>query len=419
MSIPGSVLQPGDFVLDRLVLTGATGNSENLDGFFSEINIYEDIFSNFIYGDVVISDSLNLVKLLPITGQETLYVSFNTPKTETKIEKTFRVFSMTDRKIARDTNTQVYRLNFCSQEGFYNNSRVIWKAYNGTISDVVQQIYDKNIKINTNLSIVSKTKNKAKFVGNGLTPYQVINWLTEKSQPLSGASCNFLFYETCQGAYFAAIEDLITKGKNIGKYTSAPAGPIANNYNDSMRRIISFDVSKTNDFLSSQLTGYLGSQAIGVDLIKKQFNINNYDYANEWSKYNHMEDLSFFQPTVTRNSEVVRKVFPIHPGLHNKVSNNLNEKITSIYGNRLSHIHEMTNFKLNMTIPGRTDIQIGNMIDVRIPDTNPPKSTDTVKDKGDVYSGKYMITAIRHKINPKDHSCIVELMRDSISESRD
>lgn len=422
MTVLNSAAQAGDFNLEKLILTSHTGISENLDGFLVELNIYEDMFSNFIYGDIVLSDSLNLIRQLPIKGQETLELTLKTPGLENKIERTFKVFSITDRKVVRDTNTQVYRLNFCSQEGYANNIKILWGAYNGTISDIIQQIYDKNIKVSTDLQILTKTKNKAKFVSNGQTPYQIINWLANKSQPAAGAAANMFFYETCSSAYLASAEDLISRSRTMGKYTSAPAGMPSINYEESLRRIISFDVSKTSDFLGSQLTGYLGSRSISVDMIRKQFSVKDYDHVKEWEKYKHLspknEEIPLFRNDAARNSAVVRRVFPIHPNLHSSVANNLNEKEPGIYGNRLSHLHELTNFKLNMTVPGRTDMEVGNKIEVRIPDTNPPKSTDTVKDKSDVYSGLYLITAIHHKINPKNHSCILEVIRDSMIADR-
>ena len=58
----------------------------DLSEFLVELNLYEDIFSSHIYGDILISDSRNLIDTLPIIGEEFLNIEFFTPTVEEQIK---------------------------------------------------------------------------------------------------------------------------------------------------------------------------------------------------------------------------------------------------------------------------------------------------------------------------------------------
>lgn len=417
----------GDFTVEELSLVSAKGKSVFLDGFLVELNIYEDMFSNFVYGDMVISDSLNLMKLLPIKGSEILTVKIKTPTFPTSIDRKFQVYSVTNRKFVKDTNTQIYTINFMSQEGFVDGAVTLWKSYDGTIDSIVQEVYNDKLKVGTELQVLTGVKNKAKITANGWSPYKIINWLSNKAEPASGKACNFLFWETCQRAYFGSVEDIIKQGdkNNIGEYTYRPMGISINNdgkpesVDTAYKSIMDFRVTKTSDFLQNHINGYLGSRAIGLDLIKKQWKNNDYDHVEKFDDYTHLAKEPLFRSEALRNNQVVRRVMPIHRELFKGFKDNINEKEPELFGNRLSHLAELNNFKLNVIIPGRTDISAGNILSVKIPDTTPPDKAGQQKKSDSVYSGKYLITALRHKFNPKTHSCSLELFRDSVSENKD
>ena len=69
-----SLQSPGDVDIQELFLVTAKGNYINLDSYLIEFNIYEDLFSNTLSGDIAISDSRNLIKELPIMGDEFIVI---------------------------------------------------------------------------------------------------------------------------------------------------------------------------------------------------------------------------------------------------------------------------------------------------------------------------------------------------------
>ena len=92
----------GTVDIQELVIFTNTGKFLDIKDYLSELNIYEDIFSPTMHGDFLFVDSRNLIKELPIVGEEYLYVKLTTPSTEKNIEKIFRIYSITDRELAND-----------------------------------------------------------------------------------------------------------------------------------------------------------------------------------------------------------------------------------------------------------------------------------------------------------------------------
>ena len=84
--------QAGDVDIQELTIISSKGTFLDVRDYLSELNLYEDIFSPSLYGNLLLSDSRNLIKELPIIGDEYLVVKFKTPTIEAPIEKTFRIF---------------------------------------------------------------------------------------------------------------------------------------------------------------------------------------------------------------------------------------------------------------------------------------------------------------------------------------
>jgi hypothetical protein len=71
---------------------------------------------------------------------------------------------------------------------------------------------------------------------------------------------------------------------------------------------------------------------------------------------------------------------------------------------------------MELVIPGRTDIEAGNIIQVKIPKKKAGALTeeDKVQYEDDpLYSGYYLITNLSHKINLKTHYITMDVTRNS------
>ena len=219
MAVKKELSAPGDVDIEDLYIISAEGTHVFVLDYLVEFNIYEDIFSNFLTGDIVISDSANLIGSLPIQGKEYIVIKFTTPGMQDTVSKTFRIYSVTDRLVTNDRTTQLYTLNFCSQECLTDSVTPLYYPFEGSIDTVVDKIFNEYIsnkrtftvspsgslsesKEKTQIKILTKTDNRVKFISPGWTPFKCINWLSSKAIPLNGESCNFLFWESNKNFYF-------------------------------------------------------------------------------------------------------------------------------------------------------------------------------------------------------------------------
>ena len=69
-----------------------------------------------------------------------------------------------------------------------------------------------------------------------------------------------------------------------------------------------------------------------------------------------------------------------------------------------------------MLVPGRTDIEVGRLISVLYPSSEPPnEDLSTVLDP--ILSGLYLISAIHHKITIDRHTMNMEIIKNGISNA--
>lgn len=432
------LLSPGDVYIDRLLLATNKGAFENLIDYLVEVNLHENIFSPFITGSITLSDSRNLIRDMIIMGDEILSISFKTPglDPDRTITKTFRIHGLKEKVYVKDGSTQVYILNFCSIEMFADIDNPIYASFEGKPEDIVKEIFDTYLSNDVNipilktdkftpkksgLTVLSKTKNKIKFVSPGWTPAKCINWICSKSVPLTGAA-DFLFWETAYGFFFGTVNDLIGGGESIGNY--ALTSPVANSspdeINSKMATIKNLIVKQTFDQVSNRLTGYLSSRVIDVDIFNKTYQNVDYDHTLKFPEYNHSEGtkgIPLFEYSSTKQPLNHTELNYTCRKLHTGFDENFDETLKLVYSNRRSNLLELGNFKMDVGIHGRTDIVSGSMINITLPRTSPfgvnEKTSGNSYDE--LYSGRYLITHITHKINLKNHHISMTVTKDTLA----
>ena len=430
---------PGQIDFQTLKLISSNGIVVDLNDYLIEFNLIEDIFSNFLHGQILITDSSNLLSKLPIVGNEVLIVSYGTPSLNSYFEKYFQVYSVTDQKTVSDNNTQTYIIHFCSMEAIFDANLAVYESFTGNASDVAFRIYDTYLKnpryikytensidVNDNIQtsfIFTETQNKLKFISPGWSPSKCLNWLCTKAIPRDGRACDFLFWESTKGFFFASIEDLLIdadKSDTIaGNYYYIPAGTLASD--DIYSKLFlaqSFDVVSFVDNLKNYSNGFYANKVITYDPLMKKYEVTEFDYPSVFDEFTSTEGKTGY-PTFPRdgfrNSESYVRVYPANSKLFSGISQNYTDRIKDIIGNRHTKLNELENFKINITVHGRSDLYAGSIINFNYPDTSNHENTN---DNGTdiLFSGSYLISAIRHKINFRNHVMILELTKNSFAK---
>ena len=443
----------GEVKIERILLIAEGNNVIDLTEFLVEINLFEDIFSNFMQGNIVLTDSRNLIEKFNLRGEESLIVKFRTPSFDPihTISKTFMTYKVSDRVIVRDNNTQNFTIHFVSMEMYLDTLLPLFISFEGEVIDIVERIFTDYISTNREydvsdnskeitqleklspLLILNETSNKVKFVSPGWTPFKCINWLASKAIPKDSKAKNFLFFETNKAFVFGSVEHLLREAvqneTSIGTYTIAASniGTETDSKDVNRELFLAKDVEMvdSHDQIRNLTNGYIVNRLITLDIYNKVYDPIDYDHAQEYKNQFHTSgsgptSVPPFNPDTVRNPLVNISFYPVNPRLFQKSASdyfkdNVSEKIGEIYGNRKSSLLELNNIKMHLTVPGRTDIEVGRVLYFLYPSLDTKDSTDStnpVQDK--LYSGYYLITAINHKINRHQHMMRMEIVKDSL-----
>jgi len=413
----------GDVKLEVSISTVLGGVETDIRQFIGEVNIFEDLFKNGLYGNILIVDAANIASILPIVGDEYLAVKIETPGTGVSITRTFKVYSLTDRRMIKDTNTQTFVLHFCSPELFIDLLSPVYGTYRGKVTDLVQQIWDEAVSTgNTPLNIIGEASNEITFTSPGWSPMHCINWLATHAIDANGGAPNFLLYESNKDYYFANMDQKIKSDPTFTDYkymannlTADPAGEAyVKDINAEYQKVEDFEIIETFNAFKNNQNGYYANRLITFDIQSKTFEIFDYDHVASYSQYNHLEKGAPFRDDTLRATAGHISFYPKHTELYTGVKLNANDVVEKVLPQRRSTIQELSNFKIVITVPGRTDIEVGTIINFVYPDNRPRDETDKSKDGGDeYYSGRYLVTAIRHKVTLIKHMMIMEIVKDS------
>lgn len=449
----------GDIHIEEIVIVDKSGAEINIQALLIELNIFEDVFSNFLYGNIVLSDGQGLIEKLPIIGDEYLRIKCGTPgfDEEDLFYRTFRVYAVGDRNVVASDRLQQYTLHFCSQEAIADTLLPFSKTYSGRIDTVVGNIFQDYLELprnlfgstdnksiqesenTTSLLVLGKTSNSIKFTSPMWTPAETINWLASKSLPEHSKGANYLFFETNKQFVFGSIEQLIEMqlNKNIlmEHYIYTPANVMDDGrdtnflytrpaLDKSYRIVESFSIENNFNTLTNLQNGYFANKLFKFDVIKKDYTTHDFDYVAQFEDYKHIETIegrsggSFFPRGTLRNPDTKMMVYPSHPELYTGAKNNASDMIENTLQNRISLLNDLNNYKINVTVNGRSDIEVGGIVRFDFPSITPKDETTMESDGTDKYlSGLYLITAVRHKITPIKHMMIMELVKDSTKTS--
>ena len=139
----------GDYVDTQGIILMGTGGLDKVDNkdissMVIELNIYESIYNQALTGTVVITDAIDLISTLPLTGNERLAFKFHTPRGQidasSETGHPFHIFKLTDRQQISE-GIQSYILHFCSREMLRSMRTRVSSAENGTLDQIASKIF--------------------------------------------------------------------------------------------------------------------------------------------------------------------------------------------------------------------------------------------------------------------------------------
>ena len=405
----------GDVQLKQIILSSLNGQIANITNQVILIEIYEDLFSSFTTLSIVIRESVDYINLFPFVGEEYVDVDIVTPTMDQHIKGRFYIYKITDREYTSEREV-VYAMKCIAEEFITDANTKISKAFSGNVSESAFKIlgkdgFDTKKKLN-----VEATSNTSKFTANFWTPSKCLNYLATNAINASG-SPSYLFYENRDGFNFRSIDSLLSAPPyhkfikdnytrtSIGNSTQTTKDP-----KEDYKRIIEFSVPVLTDYINEIQSGRLKSRLITHDILTKKYTVKDYSVKKDPSPPTLLNPNPAYSKYATANNSSTMLFMPRYYGNFTNFSDVTNTKIVQ---KRMSFFQGLNKYKINIQVFGRTDYTVGQVVEVNVPKVTQITKRDT-DPRDNILSGNYLISAISHIINRENHTCNIELIKNSV-----
>lgn len=413
-----SLRYAGDVNIEECTIYSSRGVFQNVRQQVMTLIIYEDIFSPFITGSIVLRDSLDLHNVFPLIGEEVLKLKVSTPSiTGAVIDEEFQIYKMSDKMDTSD-RTVMYELNFISREAIIDQNKKISKVYAGKISDIVPKfLFDQTDGLETKKKmLIENTRNTIKYVSPYWGPIKNLTFLSENAISET-QSPSFLFFENRDGFNFRSIENLY-KGKPVQEFIhdnytrdSFPGGGNVLNIDADYKRIATVVYADSFNYIDRLRGGMYSSKLISYDSTKKTYTVKNYDIKSRYGYQTHLNEYPSFTENVLNRSNALHILFPKAFETFTSFGDTTNAKIIQ---ERISFLKLAENQKLQIKVAGRFDYTVGQVCNVTLYKKRPTRAREIQADMVDkILSGNYLIAAINHQVTSSGHDCYIELIKDS------
>jgi hypothetical protein len=412
MSEPNDIQIAGEFRADRAIVKTYSGEEIDIVLHIHQISIFEDLFSPFLTVELEIRDAIGLKNKVPFRGEEVITLTVTDSDGKFGLQNSvFSIYKLKDLVQVSDRSF-VYRLCCVSIEAVKDMNLKISKSYSGQASDLVHKlVVDEGLETDKEV-FIEETKNKVSYISNYWSPLKNLKYISDRAVTRDGTSASCLFYETKRGFAFASLHNL-TSAESITAYQFTVGN--LNNVDKGLTRIEKVWIDTGFDYIERLASGAFGNRSLLVDPYNKTYDYGYYDFVDAFAKQNHLNPQSFATDSVTRrlNSIFRTRIVPSR-----SFSDMKSEAADQWFRQRVTELASINSFNIQIEVAGRLDMIVGQVVDVflyagQIPNDGSSRNDfNEMLDK--VYSGRYLITGIRHTLNKQRHTMNLHLSKDSL-----
>lgn len=421
---------PQDYWLKTVSFLPANGKKIELKKLITDLSFYEDIFSFCVSGHVTIIDAQGFLELLQLTGNEFLELEFGKVKDSPNvIKQVFRVYKTSDRVPSGNLNSEAYTLYFCSEELLLSEQIKISKSFKGTkVDSIINNILTNYLKVNSKkIEKIEETSGVYDFLVPRLKPFEAISWLSTYARPKGLMGSDMLFFETKYGFNFRSLQNMFKQDIYATyKYQAKNIEDKTQSMQEKITTVIEYEFGKPYDKLNEINAGSFANQLISIDPLTRTYKKTNFDYTQFKAQ---AKTLNTASPSNDFKNRLGKLETELYEGVMKVAIGNSNQQsvpyikskeagvakdifIETYVPNRTAQISLSNYTTLKISIPGDPGIAVGKTINFNLMSLKP---TEKDKKLDKFYSGKYLVTAVRHQITvPNQYITILELAKDSM-----
>lgn len=419
----------GDFNFERCQILTTTGNTLDIAQLVEGITIYENIFDETISGSISLKDTTNILQNGPIVGQEKLFLKLATPQSSPN-EDTIIDYTKTPLDIYKinmqygvNESATMISLDFTTPEIHRNSISRISQSYKGQPHEIVRKILrDPNYLNSTTRFFYEETSNLMKMVVPNIKPLDAIMNLSIRSNSKKfSQSPTYIFYETTKGFHFRSIDGLCSQEPKFYYKENIPnqlddkgvVNPATN-----MQTINGYEVVATTNINGQMEEGVLSSKLISHDLYNKKVSKHLYDYIDMYNNDIHLEANPLVSDAIEKTEDAKLFVTSTSAGkIFNETDGypyDSDNQSINLQRNEARILQMDYGITLNVTVPGNTSLQAGDVIDLAI------KGSSSMSSSGadGKLAGKYLIKSLVHDFKVATegkHTMRLQVVKDGLS----
>lgn len=419
---------PLDYSIQDLSIITSTGQKFNIKKLMISLSYYEDLFAFSSSGSVMVTDANGFIESFQLTGNE--FIEIDIGKIQDAVNntiETFRLYKINKRKPSGSLNSETYELCFCSEEMFLSEQIKISKSYSMQITDIISDILYIQLQVDPNkVNIIEQTDGLYDFVIPRMKPFEAISFLSNYAKSSSSIGCDFLFYQTREGYNFRSLQSIYLD-EVYGSYQYSQKNVDYDEEQNEAKQtaVQKFELFKSYDSLNEYAAGTFANQTISIDPLIRSYYVTNFDYAQYGGVKLNKNDPSNYSSYVNRLGvaqnqayEGVLKVLTTNKDelkakyISDKPPNSVAHDVyvETYVPYRTAQLSLANYTKIKLTIPGDTGMTVGKVIQFNM---NTLKTDSQVREPDKFYSGKYIVTALRHVFTTNQFQTMIEIAKDS------
>ena len=397
-----------------------------------EFNIYENMFENHLSAHITLQDAFNIPYKLPIVGEEVISCQIRLEGDEGDFvisPPMFHVHELSDRFL-KTNQSQRFSLDLVSEQYMSNIHTRVNKSYmEWPPDDIVSDIWN-NYLDDQHGGLNSEEAKPIDCVIPGWTPYQVFNWLCERSQPEEhDVATNYVYFEGMDTTHFISLNRLaeqeplvvFSKTQRVDDPSQVQALAAGWIKVDSITYMGQFQKVKSIN------KGQYASKLITHDIVKKKILQYDYDGFKEWGDLNHLGPYpptsnsetelqtgntfrTSYAPSLDDSTKVIEgrrlsdytdsdvSFYPKHDRMYSvNPEQKHDNKVETWKQRRSNQMALYDGVQMMVRCAGVSFLRVGMTVKLNVPSpesTSQSNWSDSSQDK--FLSGTYMVTSIRH-----------------------
>lgn len=374
--------------IHSIKLTSKNGDVVDISHICKSVTIIESVFSQFLSGEIILKDTFDIVKNLPLIGGERVEIAF-----DDGVHGSAMFFEMVIASEPAQINVSTGKdkvenvlLKLKSEAYFNDKLQRISMKFKNTKRDIIEKMVFTYMRSFKPVSMDSSIQDSIEFVANHWFASQIIDYICEQSK-------DAVFFEhNRQYFIFDTISNLIKKDITNELY-------VASNFEQSigLNHVLAYQFdSKFN--LDTAFKSFMFGQTVFKP------SLENYGFQ---SKQKTLDDISGSEFPLMGSNKVFNKKFSNND---NNIALTYEDVDSKLYRNMIFQM--MKYYNLIVQTKGSSERKAGDMISFDMP------SIDNQNSVNANFSGKWMILQIKHTINSTlEYNQVMRLWKNSFNDN--